>query len=94
MAARLITPVTHITVARATTMAVLPTRSMAITRAGRIRIGVTERPRDIIRTRMGAVILPPTTTTTTRTIRQLTATAHHWLQPRNAALANSDITMA
>src|SRR5438094_126061 len=94
-AARALTmAITHITVARATTMAVDPlTRTTATTRAGRIPIGVTERPGDITLTRTGAVIRTAHTITT-RTTRQLTAITPHWLPPCSGALANSVIITA
>ena len=80
--------------APAITMGVDLTRTTATTRAGRPRIGVTARTRDITRTRIAAVILTVVTTTTTRTTRQPTAITHQWLQLCSGALANLVTTMA
>src|SRR5438477_6094198 len=93
MARHLTTAVRLITVVPATIMAAdRLTRITATTQAGRTPIGVTEHRGDI-RTRTGAVIHTAATTTTTRTTRQHTAIAHHWLLPCSGALVSSAITM-
>jgi len=103
-------PVTIMGAARAITMAAdTLTRTTVTIRAGRTRIGATER-RGIIRTRITAVIRTVVTTTTTRTtavIRTVvTATATRTtrqaiaiiadqrLQLSSSALADSATTMA
>src|SRR5262249_34149636 len=95
MGRRLTTAVTLITVVPATTTAAdRVTRITATTRAGHTPIGVTEHPRDITPTRIGAVTRTVVTATTTRTTLQRTAITCRWLRPYSGALANSVITTA